>query len=258
MMRQYWFWMMCVAMLLGIASTTAAQNPPVPPTAPQVPQGRAAQADTDHDGKLSFEEAKAAFPNMTEERFKALDKNADGFLTPDERPKPPAVGTPAAREQARRQLIARIKRADANQDGKLTLEEAQKEFPRMTPERFKSLDKNGDGTLTPDEFAQAKPQGKPGPSQAAPAAPGQARQQMVHRFKKADKDGDHRLSQEEAKAAFPNMPDERFKALDKNADGYLTPNELPAPQRPHKSAGEKPIKNGKANKPIKNKGNGNV
>ena len=255
-MRQFWFWMVCMVSLLCLAGAATAQDPSRPETAPQVPQGWAARADANHDGKLSLDEAKAAFPNMTVEQFNALDKNADGFLTPDERPGPPANARPAAREQARRQLTARIKRADEDQDGKITQEEALKAFPRMTPERFKALDKNGDGALTRDEFAQAAALRSPGSPQAASPAPGQARQRMIHRLKQADTDGDHRLSREEAKAAFPNMPDERFRILDKNADGYLTPNELPDPPGLHKPAGGKPQKHGKADKPIKNKGNG--
>ncbi|HOJ68134.1 MAG TPA: hypothetical protein PK379_05820 [Candidatus Hydrogenedentes bacterium] len=248
MTKQFGFWMVSAIALLTFTSMAMAQ--PAPPAAP-APQGRAAQADTNHDGKLSLDEAKTAFPNMTEERFKALDKNSDGFLTPAERPKPPANGSPAAREQARRQLVARIKRADSDQDGKITLQEAQKEFPRMTPERFNKLDTDGDGALTPNELAQAAARvRKPGP--AAPAAPAQHNPRQAARLKKADADGDHRLSREEVKNAFPNMSDEKFKALDKNGDGYLTRNEFPAPPRVPKHPGAQPRKT----EPRKNKGNG--
>ncbi len=45
------------------------------------------KADTDGDGKLSVSEAKAAFPRMTDERFKRLDRNGDGFLGPEDRRK---------------------------------------------------------------------------------------------------------------------------------------------------------------------------
>jgi Ca2+-binding EF-hand superfamily protein len=39
------------------------------------------QADEDLDGKLSYEETSAQFPNMTREVFDRLDKDGDGYLT---------------------------------------------------------------------------------------------------------------------------------------------------------------------------------
>lgn len=46
-------------------------------------------ADTDKDGKVSREEARAGMPKMTDEQFKKLDRNGDGYLCPaDRQPKP--------------------------------------------------------------------------------------------------------------------------------------------------------------------------
>lgn len=43
------------------------------------------KADTNNDGKLSFDEFKAAFPKGdSEKRFAAADTDKDGFLTPEE------------------------------------------------------------------------------------------------------------------------------------------------------------------------------
>jgi len=42
------------------------------------------QMDTNKDGKVSREEFKAAFPNMREEAFVAIDKDGDGFISVDE------------------------------------------------------------------------------------------------------------------------------------------------------------------------------
>ena len=38
------------------------------------------KADTNHDGKISHEEFRAASEKRSEERFKRMDTNADGFI----------------------------------------------------------------------------------------------------------------------------------------------------------------------------------
>lgn len=50
---------------------------------------RMRDADTNADGKLSQEEALAAMPGMTAERFRLMDRNSDGFLTEADRPQRP-------------------------------------------------------------------------------------------------------------------------------------------------------------------------
>ncbi len=42
------------------------------------------EADTNHDGKVSFDEFKAAHEKRLEERFKKLDANGDGSVDKDE------------------------------------------------------------------------------------------------------------------------------------------------------------------------------
>jgi Ca2+-binding EF-hand superfamily protein len=52
----------------------------------------------------------------------------------------------------------------------------------------------------------------------------------VHQmFDKADADGDGKVSYADLKAIAPKMPEDRFTAWDKNADGTLTRDELPKP-----------------------------
>ncbi|MCW1920611.1 EF-hand domain-containing protein [Rhodobacter sp. KR11] len=41
-------------------------------------------ADTDANGTFSIEELKAAFPDLTDDAFKAADTDADGQLSADE------------------------------------------------------------------------------------------------------------------------------------------------------------------------------
>lgn len=50
------------------------------------------EADKDGDGKASLDEMKAIRPNFTEEKFKKMDRNSDGFISEADKPapKPPA------------------------------------------------------------------------------------------------------------------------------------------------------------------------
>lgn len=47
-------------------------------------QAQTVVTDTDGNGAYSMEELKAAFPDLTEEAFKAADVDADGALSADE------------------------------------------------------------------------------------------------------------------------------------------------------------------------------
>lgn len=48
------------------------------------------RADKNGDGKLTYEEAKTEFKNLTEESFKARDTDGDGMIGPNDRPARPA------------------------------------------------------------------------------------------------------------------------------------------------------------------------
>ena len=60
------------------------------PRGPGGPPGVAlAAADTDGDGALSLAEIQAVRPEFSAERFAEVDKNHDGLITADERPRRP-------------------------------------------------------------------------------------------------------------------------------------------------------------------------
>jgi Ca2+-binding EF-hand superfamily protein len=179
------------------------------PVGPGAGIERFKQIDTNKDGKISFEELKAARPKMTQEAFKKLDKNGDGFLTPNEMPKHPP-------------LAALIQKADADKDGKVTFDELKVVMPRLTQERFKELDKNGDGVLTKEDAPQ-----RPGPQAGA----GQRGQGIAGKLEQADADKDGKVTFEEAKTAFPNMTKERFDRMDHNADGALSKEDRKQPAK---------------------------
>src|SRR5690606_717739 len=64
---------------LGLSSAYAAEAPTT-----QKPQ-RALKADVNQDGKVSYEEFRAAHEQRVEERFKKIDANSDGFIDQAER-----------------------------------------------------------------------------------------------------------------------------------------------------------------------------
>ena len=84
----------------------------------QFGQNRFAEHDTDNDGLISRDEAKAAMLDRLETKvdrmFERLDKDDDGFISAEERPD-------------RREKMAKIMmiRLDDNEDGAISLEEAK-------------------------------------------------------------------------------------------------------------------------------------
>ncbi len=185
------------------------------------------QIDTNGDGKVSYEELKAKFPRVTEEKFRARDNNGDGFLTPDEHlgtePNAKSAAKPAAQTDSGRQPGQLFKQSDADANGQVTLEEVHAIAPKFPEERFKELDKNGDGAISGEEVPRARPQ------TGAPEKPG-----IDALFARADNDRDGKVTFEELGVVAPKITKEKFAKLDKNSDGALTKDELPRP-----STGEK-------------------
>jgi Ca2+-binding EF-hand superfamily protein len=121
----------------------------------EIKAGQLKDWDTNADGAVTLEELKAAIakrnqpkPKPTaEQKFKEMDKNADGKVVPEEFPKP--------------EMFAAI---DADKNGEITLDEVKafmakqdQPKPKVTiEERFKKIDKNADGKITPDEIPNAE------------------------------------------------------------------------------------------------------
>ena len=106
---------------------------------------RLKQADTNGDGMISRDEAKA-LPRLLR-HFDEIDTDGNGQITAEE--------MRAFHEKRRDQKRAEHwKKLDTNGDGRVSFDEAKANAPRLA-EHFKEIDANGDGFITPDELKAA-------------------------------------------------------------------------------------------------------
>jgi Ca2+-binding EF-hand superfamily protein len=115
---------------------------------------------------------------------------------------------------AESRLEALFKKADTNNDGTLTKEEA-KAMPRVL-KNFDAIDTDKDGTVSLDEIRAAMAKARKGGKDM--------HAQAVERFKAADKDNDGTLTKEEAKA-MPKVA-KNFDAIDADKDGTVSEQEV--------------------------------
>jgi Ca2+-binding EF-hand superfamily protein len=103
--------------------------------------------DTNSDGVITRQEADAKGAEHVSRVFDKLDVDKDGRLTEDEVSK----GREAHKGAMHERFDERIKAADKNSDGMLTLDEAQAGLPKLA-ERFNEVDTNKDGQVSKDEL----------------------------------------------------------------------------------------------------------
>ena len=116
-----------------------------------------------------------------------------------------------AADQSASKLEAAFKKADTDNDGTLTKDEA-KAMPRVA-KNFAAIDADRDGTVSLNEIrASMKKTGKAMHDRA------------VERFKSADKDNDGTLTKDEAKA-MPRVA-KNFDAIDIDKDGTVSEKEI--------------------------------
>jgi len=134
------------------------------------------RADVDKDGKVTLDEFKTAVLADAERRFKEMDRNSDGVLTPEDRPEgagpdgPRGPGGPGGGDwEGMRKRI--IENADADKDGKVTFEEMQVHKPGIPREAFDRMDGDKDGAITAEDPAPpAPPRRGPGRPDGPPPA----------------------------------------------------------------------------------------
>lgn len=112
-------------------------------------QERLKAADTNADGRLSRDEARA-LPGIAA-HFDAIDTDKDGLITLQE-----LQAFRQARHAAGGQRGEGWKKLDVNGDGKLSQEEVVN-APRLQ-QNFKAIDTNGDGILSAEEIQAAHQQ----------------------------------------------------------------------------------------------------
>ncbi len=177
------------------------------------------RADKNNDGKISKDEV----PEQAWERLGKLDTDGDGAVSGEEakagrpeggRPGEGRPGGPPSKEEA----AERFAKADKNGDGKLSKDEV----PAEHWERLGKLDKDGDNAVSKEEMAalaammrqrsgKGGPEGgrgKGGPPEGGPGA-------MFDRF---DKDEDGKLAESE-------VPEEmwaKVRKADDDADGLVS------------------------------------
>ena len=117
----------------------------------------------------------------------------------------------SAADQSDGKLQAAFKKADTDNDGTLTRDEA-KSMPRVA-KHFAAIDTDKDGTVSLDEIrASMKKSHK------------EMHDRGVERFKSADKDNDGTLTKDEAKA-MPRVA-KNFDAIDTDKDGTVSEKEI--------------------------------
>jgi Ca2+-binding EF-hand superfamily protein len=113
-----------------IFAAAAAASYPVLPASAAPRFGPLARLDTDHDGTVSLDEAKAAASAV----FDRIDRDHDGTLE--------------WRELRWRLTARELAAADPDRDGTLT----KAEFLALVERLFKAADRDNDGTLTAAEL----------------------------------------------------------------------------------------------------------
>lgn len=172
--------------------------------------------DKDGDKAISKEEAGERW-----ERMSKLDKDSDGKVTlqemaaarpgAGERPGPgegPGKGGPGEM----------FKRADKNNDGKISKDEV----PAEAWNRLGRLDKNGDDAVSAEEAKAARPDGPGAPGGPGKGEPGKGGPGEM--LKRADRNGDGNISKDEV----PEEAWTRLGRLDKDSDGVVSKEEMAA------------------------------
>ena len=203
---------LAVAVCAALAATGAAEAKSKKKRSAAAPVAATAPSTT---GPGSTAPGPAAMPGMgggpgepwVLQYFDQIDADRNGQLNRAEI----TAWVDNAREQMRQQFLAKFRAADANGDGQLSRDEARGGMPQLY-EHFEFVDAGGDGLVSLAELEQLRD-------------PERLRVRVLERVRQADQDRDGRLNLAEVQVAFPGLA-ARFTLLDRDGDGYLTPDDF--------------------------------
>jgi Ca2+-binding EF-hand superfamily protein len=224
----------------------------IPPAAAKLldatPEQFIKRFDKNNDGVLTKDE----LPPRLAAVFDRADQNGDGKLDADEvarmldvlrqrmKQTPNKAGAPAKNPELSRRVDEIFNRLDTNKDGKISREEAKGPLEK----NFDAIDRNKDGFLDKAEVSQViermnqRKLNAVNPGSDTVTAP----VRRLADFDALDLDADGRLSKDEiAKSPFPNQ----FDDMDTNKDGKIDRKEFEAFLKKQASA----ISPGKSEKP---------
>ena len=182
-----------------------------------------AEIDANDDGNISAEEANV-LPWVTPELFKFMDKNKDGFLSAKE-----ITSTPDMAQMGRRM---NGKEAQGNRGPKADTEAATQDRPAGGPPNRPEMGPQDRPDGTPQGRSSEKREPRKTATAEELAAYRQAEKMLTALIMPripalVDTNEDGQISPIEA-AALPWLTNEIFTKLDKNKDGVLAKDELPA------------------------------
>ncbi len=199
------------------------------------PSAMFAQLDANKDGQLTADEIPADKKRLFERLLRIADKNNDGKLNAEEfaaglkpRERPPAVtAEPGAPQQEGRPRMERMfKRLDTNGDGKVTLDEVPEERKEMFKRLLTRGDKDGDGALSEQEFMQAI--AGEGLGNLGDGNRPEGRRDPKQLFMRLDKNHDGKVTLDEVPAERRQMIERFLHRAGKDGDKVLTLEEFTA------------------------------
>jgi hypothetical protein len=202
--------LLTLALAATATSAVAFAQQPTPSARPHH-----ASMDANHDGVIDRAEA-ATHPRFAA-RFDQLDRNHDGRLGSDERPRWGGHGGHHGSDG--------IARLDANGDGRIARDEitGNGKHQQKLAAKFADIDGNHDGYLVRGELTAYH-------ARMRPQRDAEKAKRFDEHFVTADLNRDGKLSRVEVSEKMPRLT-QGFAWMDENHDGFLSREELRRPKR---------------------------